>query len=137
MKPHSPRDKAFMKAFARKLRQRRDKAKHSEGVSYEEFAKRLGLTRAGVLKYLNEENVPSPQMLEKIHSVWGVQVGYGELDITLIKERAKRNKKSAEAQMLLPFAIENLSDENIVVELAQKKPSSIELNLRILFKRAN
>lgn len=126
-----------MKAFAEKLRQRREKAKSSEGVSYEEFARKLGLTRAGVLKYLNEENVPSPQMLERVLSVWGVQVGYGDLDLKLTKKRGGREKASGQGQMLLPFAIENLTNQNVSVELANKKPSSIELNLKITFKRAN
>lgn len=133
MKSHSPRDKAFMKAFAEKLRQRREKAKKFENVSYEEFANKLGLTRAGVLKYLNQENVPSPQMLEKVQSEWGVQVGYGDLDVNLIKKRAKRDKTSSEAQMLLPIALENLTDQNISVELSGKKPNAIELNVTIRF----
>ncbi len=135
MKSHSPRDKAFMNVFAQKLRDRREKAKESENVSYEEFARKLGLTRAGLLKYLKEQNVPSPQMLETIYRVWGVQVGYGELDTRLIKSRARRNKESSEAQMLLPFAIENLTNENITVELTRKRPSGIELNLSIFFRR--
>lgn len=136
MKRHSPRDKAFMKVFADKLRARREKAKREDKVPYEEFAKRVGLTRAGLLKYLNEENVPSPQVLETVYRVWGVQVGYGDLDLNLIKTRAKQNKRSSEAQMLLPLAIEGLTSQNITVELAEKKSSSIELNLKIAFKRA-
>lgn len=135
MKRHSPRDKAFMKAFADKLRARRQQAKDEENVPYEEFAKRVGLTRAGLLKYLNEENVPSPQVLETIYRVWGVQVGYGDLDLALINTRAKQNKRSDEAQMLLPLAIEDLTSQNVSVELTKKRSSSIELNLKIAFKR--
>jgi len=126
-----------MEAFAKKLRARRKKAKDEENVSYEEFAKRVGLTRAGLLKYLNEENVPSPQMLEVVYRVWGVQVGYGDLDVSLIKTRAKQNKNSSEAQMLLPLAIDELTDRNITVELAKKQSSSIELNVKIAFRRSS
>lgn len=135
MKRHSPRDKAFMKAFADKLRARRKQAKEEENVSYEEFANRVSLTRAGLLKYLNEENVPSPQVLETIYRVWGVQVGYGDLDLALINARAKQNKRSDEAQMLLPLAIEDLTSQNVSVELTKKRSSGIELNLKIAFKR--
>src|SRR5689334_8921595 len=113
MKRHTQRDRAFMKVFAEKLRARREKAKREEDVSYEEFANRVGLTRAGLLKYLNEENVPSPQVLEIIHRIWGVQVGYGDLDLALIKTGAKQNKRSSEAQMLLPLAIEDLTKRDI------------------------
>ena len=137
MKRHTQRDRAFMKVFAEKLRARRKKAKREEDVSYEEFANRVGLTRAGLLKYLNEENVPSPQVLEIIHRIWGVQVGYGDLDLALIKTGAKQNKRSSEAQMLLPLAIEDLTKRDITVELAKKQSSSIELNVKIAFRRTS
>lgn len=138
MKPHSPRDIAFMEAFAKKLSKRRDDAKKKEGVSYEQFARKLGLTRAGVRNYLKEKNVPSPAMLEKVAAVWGVKVGYGDLDVELIKKRGRRNSFSSEAQMLLPLALESLTDRNIQVELAEKKANAIELNVTITFvpKRA-
>jgi len=137
MKRHSPRDKAFMKAFADKLRARREKAKREENVSYEEFAKRVGLTRAGLLKYLNQQSVPSPQVLEAVYRIWGIQVGYGDLDVSLIKTRAKQNRSSSEAQMLLPLAIEDLTERNITIELAKKQSSSIELNVKIAFRRSS
>jgi transcriptional regulator with XRE-family HTH domain len=133
MKKHSPRDKAFMRVFAEKLRKARENAKRVDGVSYEEFAKKLGVTRAGIHKYFNEENVPSLDILERAKAL-GVEVKYGDLDVGLIKARAKRDNSSPEAQMILPLAIENLTDQNVTVEVGSRKPNAIELSVTIKFE---
>jgi transcriptional regulator with XRE-family HTH domain len=137
MKRHSAVDIAFMKAFADKLAKARDKAKKADGISFEKFAELLGVTRAGLHKYLKKKSVPGLDVLEKARRL-GVEVKYGELDIGLIKKRARKDATSPEAQMILPLALENLSDQNIIVELAPKKPNAIELNVTIRFlqKRA-
>jgi transcriptional regulator with XRE-family HTH domain len=134
MKKHSPIDKAFMKAFAEKLVKARDKAKRVDGTSFERFAELLGVTRAGFHKYLKEKSVPSLDVLERARRL-GVEVKYGELDVDLIKKRAKKDAASPEAQMILPLALENLTDQNISVELAPRKPNSIELNVTIRFSQ--
>ena len=133
MKKHLLRDKAFMKVFAEKLLKARENAKKVDRVSYEEFAQKLGVTRAGIHKYLNEENVPSLNILERAKAL-GVEVKYGELDISLIKARAKRDGSSPEAQMILPLAIENLTDQNVTIEVGSRKPNAIELNVTIKFE---
>jgi transcriptional regulator with XRE-family HTH domain len=137
MKKHSLRDKAFMKVFAEKLLKARENAKKIEGVSYEEFARKLGVTRSGIHKYFNERNVPSLDILERAKAL-GVEVKYGELDVDLIRTRAKKDDTSPEAQMLLPLAIENLTDQNVTIEVGARKPNAIELNVTIKFapKRA-
>lgn len=133
MKKHSPRDKAFMKVFAEKLLQARENAKKVDGVSYEEFAHRLGVTRAGIHKYFNEENVPSLDILERAKAL-GVEVKYGELDVGLIRARARKDDTSAEAQMILPLAIENLDDRDVTIEVGDRKPNAIALNVTIKFQ---
>jgi hypothetical protein len=35
--------------------------------------------------------------------------------------------------MILPLAIENLSDRNVTVEVGRRKPSAVELNVTIKF----
>jgi predicted transcriptional regulator len=134
MKRHSPLDKAFMKAFAEKLAKARDKAKRVEGTSFEKFAELLGVTRAGLHKYLREKSVPSLDVLERARRL-GVEVKYGELDVDMIKKRARNDASSPEAQMILPLALENLTDKSITVELAPRKPNAIELNLTIRFSK--
>jgi predicted transcriptional regulator len=132
MRRHSARDKAFLKVFADKLREARDEAKRKRGVSAEKFAQQLGVTRAGLYKYLNEENVPSLDILERAKAL-GVEVRYGDLDLGLIKGRAKKDATSPEAQMLLPLAIQGLTDQNITVEVGPRKPNAIALNVTIKF----
>lgn len=134
MKGHSKRDRAFMRAFAEKLRRAREKAKDEGNISYEEFARRLGVTRAGIHKYFNQENVPSLDILERAKAL-GVEVKYGDLDSSFIKKRAKDDHTSSEAQMLLPLALDALTDQDISVELAGKKQNAIELNVTITFVR--
>jgi len=134
MKRHLPRDKAFMRVFAEKLRQARKKAKDEDNVSYEEFAQRLGVTRAGIHKYLNEENVPSLGILERAKAL-GVEVKYGDLDVNLIKKRGKDDPTSSEAQMLLPLVLDGLTDQDVTVELGGKKQNALELNVTITFAR--
>lgn len=134
MKRHSRRDKAFMKVFAEKLREAREKAKDEGKVSYEEFARRLGVTRAGIHKYFNQENVPSLDILERAKAL-GVEVKYGDLDLNFIKRRAKNDDTASEAQMLLPLALDSLTDQDITVELAGKNENAIELNVTITFVR--
>jgi transcriptional regulator with XRE-family HTH domain len=133
MKKHSYRDKAFMKAFAEKLLKARENAKKADGISYEQFAQKLGVTRAGIHKYFNEENVPSLAILERAKAL-GVEVKYGELDVGLIRARAKKDETSSEAQMLLPLAIENLTHQNVTIEVGPRKPNAIELNVTIKFE---
>jgi transcriptional regulator with XRE-family HTH domain len=123
-----------MQSFAEKLAKARDRAKKKDGTSFEKFAELLGVTRAGLHKYLKKKSVPSLDVLERARRL-GVEVKYGELDIDMIKKRAKKDATSPEAQMILPLALENLTDQNIVVELAPKKPNAIELNVTIRFSQ--
>ena len=122
-----------MTVFAEKLLKARENARKVDGISFEEFANRLGVTRAGIHKYFNEENVPSLDILERAKAL-GVQVRYGDLDVSLIKIRSKKDSASREAQMILPLAIENLTDQNVTVEVGSRKPNAIELNVKIKFE---
>jgi transcriptional regulator with XRE-family HTH domain len=134
MKRHTAIDQAFMKTFAEKLTEARARAKKLDGTSFEKFAEMLGVTRAGLHKYLREKSVPSLDILARARRL-GIEVKYGELNIEMIKKRAKKDAASPEAQMILPLALENLTDQNISVELAPRKPNSIELNVTIRFSR--
>jgi predicted transcriptional regulator len=134
MKRHSPRDTAFLKKFAEELVKARDKAKAAKGTSFADFAEMLGVTRAGFHKYLTEKSVPSLDVLERARQL-GVEVKYGDLDVSLIKKRARKDKNSPEAQMMLPLALENLTDQNITVEVGARKPNAIELNVTIKFSQ--
>jgi transcriptional regulator with XRE-family HTH domain len=133
MKKHSPADKAFIKAFAERL----EAAKTREtslprNLSVEEFAHKLGVTRAALHKYVHGRARPGLDVLERAKTEFGVEVKYGEIDIPLIKRRAKHGQ-SDELQMLLPFAIESLKAEDIEIRIAEKKNSRITLSVAIRF----
>jgi transcriptional regulator with XRE-family HTH domain len=134
MKPHSLADKAFLKKFAEELTKARDTAKKNTGISFADFATRLGMTRAGLHKYLKEKSVPSLDVLERARQL-GVEVKYGDLDFNLIKRRAKKDRNSPEAQMMLPLALENLTDQNVTIEVGPRRPNAIELNVTIKFSQ--
>ena len=72
---------------------RRETKPRKHGTSSEKFAQELGVTRAGLYKYLNQENVPSLDILERA-KVLGVEVKCGDLDLDLIKARAKKDATS-------------------------------------------
>ena len=132
MKSHSPRDIAFLEVFAGKLGKAREAKKKAGELSYAQFAEKLGVTRAGLHKYLHGKNMPSLDVLERARAL-GVEVQYGELNVNLIKKRARKSNASAEAQMLLPLVLESLSQKDIAVELGPRKPNSIEVSLTIHF----
>ena len=64
-----------------------------------------------------------------------MEVNYGDLDVSLIKKRAKKDRNSPEAQMMLPLALESLTDQNITVEVGPRKPNAIALNVTIKFSQ--
>ena len=51
------------------------------------------------------------------------------------REVATLNLSNGTSQMILPLALENLTDQNISIELAPKKPNAIELNVTIRFSQ--
>ncbi|MGD0468843.1 MAG: hypothetical protein ABSA54_10765 [Terriglobales bacterium] len=83
---------------------------------------------------MKEKSVPSLDVLERARRL-GVEVNYGDLDVSLIKKRAKKDRNSPEAQMMLPLALESLTDQNITVEVGPRKPNAIELNVTIKFSQ--
>ena len=53
----------------------------------------------------------------------------------MIKKRAQKDAASPEAHMILPLALEHLTDQNTIVELAPKKPNAMQLNVTIRFSQ--
>jgi transcriptional regulator with XRE-family HTH domain len=136
MKPHSPEDKAFIHEFAVLLRAAKKKHTRPHGkLKVKEFAKALGVTPAALHKYLNERSRPGLDVLERAKTEFGLNATYGAMDANLIKRRAKRSRKSDEAQMFLPFAIESLDASDINVGITNRKRNGVVLTLNITFGR--
>lgn len=134
MRKNSSIDKAFAKAFGQQLDdafRRVAKNKATKSLSVEEFATSLGLTRAGLHKARKGKSVPSLELIEKART-HGVAVKYGDLELPLVRKRAQE-KVLPEAQLYLPFAVDNLRKENVSVELGRHKGENVELRIRIKF----
>ncbi len=128
-KPPTPEDLAFIGAFTRALNEKYEGWNGTEA----DFAAKLDVSRPGLKRYLNGEIMPGVRTVVLAKVNLGIAVRYGAFDTGQISSRAKRNNKSPEAQLLLPFAIGALKQENVEVELSEKKPNRISLNVRIRF----
>jgi len=124
-----PEDLRFIDEFAEKLNKEYVKFKGSNA----DFAKKLDVSRAALQKYLDRKAMPGIRTVVLAAQNLGISVTYGKFDIRRFCSSGKRNRSSAEAQMLLPFAIESLKAENLEVTLVEKKPNRIAMNVSIRF----
>lgn len=128
-KPLQPEDLRYIEQFSQRLTEQYT----NSGGSDEEFARKLDVSRAALKKYLNGKAMPGVRTVALAYANLGINVSYGKFDAKLLCSRARSNKKSVEAQLLLPFAIESLSQEDIEVQLVDKKKNRIEMSVTIQF----
>jgi transcriptional regulator with XRE-family HTH domain len=124
-------DQQFGIAFAKRLRPFYDQA-IAEGQSEKEFAKRLGVDRGGLQRYLKSNAMPSFRTIVLAYREFGIVIRYANTDSTLlVSGKAKRRHKVSELQMNLPLTIEAPQGEiNVVIK--KKTPQRIRLQLRAL-----
>ena len=124
-------DKQFGAEFAKRLRPFYDRAL-AEGKTEKEFARRLGVDRGGLQRYLRVSAMPSFRTIVLAHREFGITITYaGTESETLVSGRAKRRRRTSELQMDLPLTIEALHGEiNVVIK--RKSPQRIRLQLRAL-----
>ena len=139
-KPLQPEDVRFIERFSNRLNE--EYAKHKKTVegqtsdekgSDAEFARKLDVSRAALKKYLAGRATPGLRTVALAYGNLGINVSYGKFDAKLLCARGRSNRRSPEAQLLLPFAIESLTQNDIEVELVKKKSNQIEMNLSIKF----
>jgi len=123
-----PEDIAFKAEFGRKLTEKYNKWSGTD----QEFADALDVTRPTLKDYLSGNIMPG---LRTVVRAWnlGVYVRYGNFNPKKLVAQARGSKKTSDAQLLLPLAIDSLGQEDVQVELAGKKPNSIALNVTIKF----
>ena len=100
--------------------------------SDEDFAKELDVSRPALKKYLNGTAMPGVRTVALAYANLQIHVSYEKFDAKLLCSRGRSNRRSVEAQMLLPFAIESLEQDNVDIKL-EKKPNRIALNVSIRF----
>ncbi len=130
MSRSTPEDEAFKRRVAEEFTRARDRAIR-QGFSVDDFARSLGITRAGFHKYLSRKAIPSLRVLQEARRRWGVRLRYGELGEAYLKA-----KKVDTGQMEFQFSLEDLSKEQIrVTRFAPKGPNSAELSIQIDFSK--
>ena len=127
-KPLLPEDLQFIERFSKKLQQ---KYRQYQG-SDEEFAKKLDVSRPALKKYIDGAAMPGIRTVALAYENLNINVRYGKFEAKLLHQRGS-SRGSVEAQLLLPFAIESLKKENVEIELVDKKPNRIAMNVSIRF----
>jgi transcriptional regulator with XRE-family HTH domain len=122
-------DQQFGAEFAKRLRPLYDKAL-AEGQTEKEFARRLGVDRGGLQRYLRTNAMPSFRTIVRAYQEFGIAIPYANTESTsLVARRGKRRLKTSELQMVLPLTIEAPHCE-ISVVIKKKTAQRVRLQLR-------
>jgi len=124
-------DQQFGAEFARRLRPFYQKAL-ADGQTEKEFARRLGIDRGGLQRYLRTNAMPSFRTIVLAHREFGITIPYAGFEsVLLVSGRSKRRRRASGLQMDLPLTIEAPHGEiNVVIK--RKSPQRIRLQLRAL-----
>jgi transcriptional regulator with XRE-family HTH domain len=122
-------DRQFGAEFAKRLRPFYDRAL-AKGRTEKEFARRLGVDRGGLQRYLRTGAMPSFRTIVLAYREFGIAIPYaGTGSAMLVSGRARRKREFSELQMDLPLTIEAPQGEiNVVIK--KKSPQRIRLRLR-------
>ena len=123
-------DEAFKRRVKAEFNRALGEAK-KQGFSVEDFARKLGITRAGAYKILAGATIPSLRVLRYARKYWGVSVNYGELGDGYIKA-----KRTDPRQMEFQLSLGDISKEQIAVaKFSPRGENSLELLIKIDFSR--
>jgi transcriptional regulator with XRE-family HTH domain len=124
-------DQQFGAEFAKRLRPFYDRAL-ANGQTEKEFARRLGVDRGGLQRYLRTSAMPSFRTIVLAYREFGIAIPYASTESgPLVSGRGKRRRKTSALQMDLPLTIEALQGE-IDIVVKKKSPQRIRLQLRAL-----
>ena len=124
-------DRQFGVEFTKRLRPLYEKAL-ADGQTEREFAKRLGVDRGGLQRYLKSGAMPSFRTIVLAYREFGIVIPYASVDsMRLVSVKGKRRRKTSKLQMDLPLTIEAPQGEiNVVIQ--RRSPQRIRLQLRAL-----
>jgi transcriptional regulator with XRE-family HTH domain len=124
-------DQQFGVEFAKQVRPFYEKAL-AEGQTEKEFARRLGVDRGGLQRYLRTSAMPSFRTIVLAHREFGIAIPYARTEpVPLVSGRGRRPRKTSEFQMDLPLTIEAPKGE-ISIVIKKESPQRIRLQLRAL-----
>jgi transcriptional regulator with XRE-family HTH domain len=122
-------DQQFGAEFAKRLRPFYERAL-AEGQTEKEFARRLGVDRGGLQRYLRTGAMPSFRTIVLAYREFGIAISYASTEsVLLVSRKGKRRRHTSEFQMDLPLTIEAPRGE-ISVVIKRKSPQRIRLQLR-------
>lgn len=110
-------------------------ALNKEKLSVKQGAKKLGVCRASLYKYLAKSDLPRLEVLQRAHDLWRLEFSYGQynLDREFFRLNKRAFPKAQAFQESLPF-LETLHEKDIrVMDVKAKKPNSVEVRIEITF----
>jgi transcriptional regulator with XRE-family HTH domain len=123
-------DQQFGAEFAKQLKPLYEKA-IADGQTEKEFARRLGVDRGGLQRYLRTSAMPSFRTIVLAYREFGITIPYASTEsLPLVSGKGKRRKISG-FQMDLPLTIETPQGQ-ISVVIKRKSPQRIRLQLRAI-----
>jgi len=124
-------DEQFGAEFAERLKPFYEKA-IAEGQTEKAFARRLGVDRGGLQRYLRTGAMPSFRTIVLAYREFGIAIPYARTEpVPLLSGRGKRRRRVSELQMDLPLTIEAPQGEiNVVIK--RRSPQRVRLQLRAL-----
>lgn len=124
-------DRQFGAEFAKRLRPFYERSL-TDGQTEKEFARRLGVDRGGLQRYLRTSAMPSFRTIVLAYREFGIAIPYADTESAVLASgRGKRRRKTSILQMDLPLTIEAPQGEiNVVIK--RKSPQRIRLLLRAL-----
>ncbi len=123
-------DQQFGEEFARKLQPHYDRALGA-GETEKAFARRLGVGRGGLQRYLTQHATPSLRTIVCAYREFGIVIPYADTGTApLISRRGRRRRYRSDLQMTLPLTIEAPEGE-IDVVIKKKSAQSFRLQLQV------
>ncbi len=124
-------DRAFKDAVAKQFEAARHRAE-KRNISYSDFLKRLGITRAAYHKYITGKSIPSLRVIGNAARYFGVRLQYPNVDYGVVQ-----TKRSDTRQLEFQFSLADITPSQIeVVKFSPKRQGIVELRLRINFSKA-
>lgn len=123
-------DQQFGEDFAEKLRPFYDRAL-AKGETEKSFARRIGVDRGGLQRYLRDKATPSVRTLVFAYREFRIVIPYAQIDTkALVRRRTPLRESSAQFQLDLPFSIGPVDADLDVIEM-KKKPQSYEIKFQL------
>lgn len=127
-------DQRFGADFAERLRPFYNKALES-GETEKAFARRLGVDRGGLQRYLQKHAMPSHRTVVLAYREFGIAIPYAGVEThVLTSGRSKKRRGASELQMTLPLTIEAPQGE---IDVRIKKSTSQRFRLQIQVRKVS